>query len=66
MAQRGKTIVVECILSVWGKQYTVTAHQSSRTVWIARGDYEGQHVEVKGRSAASAIALWQKTAELPI
>jgi hypothetical protein len=45
-------------VKVWDRPYRVTVHQSSKTVWIAAGDYEGQHISVKSRSANSAVSAW--------
>ncbi len=46
-------------VEVWGKSYTVTTHQKSKSVWIAVGDYMGKRIEVKDRSEATAIKRWR-------
>ena len=46
-------------VEVWGKSYTVTTHQKSKSVWIAVGEYMGKRIEVKDRSKATAIKRWR-------
>ncbi len=46
-------------VEVWGKSYTVTTRQKSKSVWIAVGDYMGKTIEVKDRSKATAIKRWR-------
>jgi len=53
---------MEHSVNVWGKQYQVSVHQSSKTVWIAVGYYMNARVEAKGRSATSALSAWQEAA----
>jgi len=52
----------EVMVQVWGKREPVTVYQKSKSVWIAVGDYLGQHIQVQGRSAGSAAKLWAETA----
>src|SRR5689334_7251096 len=47
---------------VWDKQYEISSYQTSKSVWVAVGEYEGRRVEVKGSSASSAAKHWQATA----
>ncbi len=47
---------------VWGREVEVEIYQKSKTVWIASGTYLGHHIEVKGRSANSALNLWRGAA----
>jgi hypothetical protein len=42
---------------VWGEQVEVEVHQSSKTVWIARGEYKGKYHEAKGSSARAATIV---------
>ncbi len=49
-------------VEVWGKSYTVTTYQKSKTVWIAVGEYMGKRIEVKDRSEATAIKWWREAA----
>ncbi|MGH2410847.1 MAG: hypothetical protein ACRDGS_10845 [Chloroflexota bacterium] len=49
-------------VNVWGKLYTITIHQRSKSVCIATGEYMGVRIEVKGSSAASAARHWQDAA----
>ena len=50
-------------VNVWGKPHTVTVSQRSKSVWIAVGEYNGQHIETKGVSEASALKRWREAAE---
>jgi hypothetical protein len=67
----GRVPAVREIVTVWNKQYEVTAYQKSKSVWEAVGDYDRvtqpgqpirQTIRVKGRSAMAAINLWAETA----
>ena len=49
-------------VKVLGKPQVVRARRSSRTVWIAAGDYNGEWIEVKASSAAAAVKQWVDTA----
>jgi hypothetical protein len=48
---------------VWGEQVEVEVHQSSKTVWIARGEYKGKYHEAKGSSARAAAKWWADAAK---
>lgn len=50
-------------VEVWGKQYTVTLYQKSKSVWIASGEYLGEHRTVQDRSANSAAKRWREWAK---
>lgn len=50
-------------VSVWDTKVEVDVYQKSKTVWIAVGTYLGHHIEVKGRSASSALNLWRSAAK---
>lgn len=58
----GRVMEREITVQVWGKSAQVTVYQKSKSVWIATGEYLGQHVQVQGRSAGSAAKLWAETA----
>jgi hypothetical protein len=47
---------------VWGKPETVSVYRKSKTVWIARGNYMGKHIEVKARSESAAVGSWREAA----
>ncbi|MBY5812902.1 hypothetical protein [Rhizobium leguminosarum] len=49
-------------VEVWGRMVEVSIHQSSKSVWVAVGEYMGQRVEVKGRSSGAALSLWKDAA----
>lgn len=51
-------VTMERAVKVWDRPYKVEVHQTSKSVWVAAGDYEGQHISVKSRSATSAVAAW--------
>lgn len=53
---------MERSVTVWGKPCEVSVHQKSKSVWIAIGDYMGSRLEVKGRSASSALGAWRDAA----
>ncbi len=44
------------------KTYEIEVYQRAMGVWIASGDYEGESLEVEGRTQALAIRLWRETA----
>lgn len=50
-------------VKVWGREVEVEVIQHSKTVWVAVGYVNEERIEVKGRSAGSALGLWRKTAE---
>jgi hypothetical protein len=45
-------------VKIWDVDCIVSVHQLSKSVWIAVGDYLGNRIEVKSRTANSAITLW--------
>ena len=47
---------------VWDKPYKITVDQKSKSVWIARGDYEGQSIEGKGATMGAAVIRWREAA----
>jgi hypothetical protein len=47
---------------VWDKPHSVSVHQKSKTVWVAVGEYNGERVEVKGRTESQALAAWREAA----
>lgn len=53
---------MESTILVWDRPYEISVYQKSKSVWVAVGDYEGQRIEVKGRSQSQAIASWRETA----
>jgi hypothetical protein len=44
----------ERLVRVWDKPHTITVYKTSKTVWVAVGEYNGQHIEVKDRSLKAA------------
>ena len=47
---------------VWGKPYTVTTHQKTKTGWIAVGEYMGETIQTKGRTKGAAVKRWKERA----
>jgi len=47
---------------VWDKVIEIVVYQRSKSVWIASGDYMGEHLETKGASHSSAAAHWREAA----
>jgi hypothetical protein len=62
MAQR--VITMKRVVNVWegDEPCEITVSQKSKWVWIAAGQYMGKRLEVQGRSANSATALWRDAA----
>lgn len=52
------------MVKVWDGEEPVeiTVVQLSKSVWRASGNYMGKAIEVKGRSASNAAALWRDAA----
>jgi hypothetical protein len=49
-------------VKVWGTTQEVDVYQKSKAVWIAVGEYMGQHIEAKGRTQMQAVTSWRKVA----
>ncbi len=62
MCREANMRVPEHTVEVWGKSYTVTTYQKSKSVWIAVGDYMGKRIEVEDRSKTTAIKAWRDAA----
>ena len=50
-------------VEVWKTIVEVEANEQAKGLWIAAGSYLGKRIEVKADSRASAVSLWQRTAE---
>jgi hypothetical protein len=46
---------IERKVTVLGKPCTVSVHQSSESLWICIGSYNGERIETKGHGMSSAI-----------
>src|SRR5262245_36334297 len=57
-----REMTVERKVNVWGRVLVISVLQESKTVWIAQGDYMDERIEVKGATATSAAALWERAA----
>lgn len=53
---------MEHTVKVWEQPQKVSVYQSSKTVWIAVGEYMGERVEVKGRTKSQALSAWREAA----
>jgi len=40
---------IRVVVTIWNRQYELTAHQRSKAAWIARGDFNNEPLE--GRAA---------------
>jgi len=49
-------------VNVWGKSYGISVYRKSKTVWIARCNYRGEAIEVKGSSLSKATKAWVEAA----
>jgi len=50
--------MAEHTVEVWDKPCTVSAHQESKSVWVAVGDYMGESIKVEDRSERTAVMRW--------
>ena len=55
-------LVVRQTVIVWGEQYELIVHQKSKSLWIARGDFDGEPLEGKGHSPSAAAGSWREQA----
>jgi hypothetical protein len=53
---------IERRVTVLNKSCPVSVHQTSKSVWICVGNYNGERIETKDRSMGSAIGSWMKAA----
>jgi hypothetical protein len=49
-------------VTVWDRIYTVDVHKTSKSVWRAVGEYEGEHIETQDRSETTALKRWREAA----
>lgn len=56
---------MEHTVKVWEQPQKVSVYQSSKTVWIAVGEYMGERVEVKGRTESQALSAWREPDAMP-
>ena len=55
-------MTTERSVKVWQKLKNLSVLQKSETEWIAIGHYNGEHIEVEGRSASVAVKNWIEAA----
>jgi hypothetical protein len=48
---------------VWDQPLMVDVYQKSKSVWVASGDYMGQHLSTQDRSQATALKRWAEAAK---
>ena len=53
---------VRVVVTVWNRQYELPAHQQSKAVWIARGDFNSEPLEGHGHTPSRAAASWREQA----
>jgi hypothetical protein len=59
-----QVVMMKRVVKVWDGEEPVeiTVIQKSKTVWRATGIHMGKVIEVQGRSADNATALWRDAA----
>jgi hypothetical protein len=50
-------------VKIRGHPYIVTLDQQQKTVWVARGVYMSELIEVKGRTKGAAVKRWCEAAK---
>jgi len=58
--------VVRVVVTVWNRQYVLTALQHSKAAWIAQGDFNSERLEGCGRTPSRAAASWREQARCKI
>jgi hypothetical protein len=53
---------VRVVVTVWNRQYELTARQQFKAAWIARGDFNSEPLEGRGRTPSRAAASWREQA----
>jgi len=53
---------VRVVVTVWNRQFELTAHQQSKAAWIARADFNSEPLEGHGRTPSRAAASWREQA----
>ena len=53
---------IRVVVTIWNRQYELTAHQRSKAAWIARGDFNNEPLEGEGRTPSRAAASWREQA----
>jgi hypothetical protein len=51
---------VERRVIVWDMPQTVSAHQKSKSVWTASGEYMGAPIQVQDRTEGAALKRWRE------
>lgn len=54
--------MAQLTVMVWGKPHTITVYRKSKSIWIAVGNYMGDHLEAQGRSEPTAAKRWREAA----
>jgi hypothetical protein len=55
-------MVTRHMVRVLDRPQIVSIERTSRTVWVAVGEYNGERIEAKGSSEAAALAAWRDAA----
>jgi hypothetical protein len=54
--------MTQLTVEVWGEPQMISVYQKSKSVWIAIGNYMGDHLEAQGRSEPTAVKRWREAA----
>jgi len=49
-------------VTVWGERISIEVYEEHKTVWVAKGTYKGEPIEVKDRSIDAVVKLWRDAA----
>ena len=53
---------MELTVTVWNTQVMIDVYQSSKSIWVAVGEYHGERIEVKGKTQTQAVSSWREAA----
>jgi len=63
IGDRGSKFMSEHTIDVCGCAYRIQVYRVAKNIWIAAGEYLGEHLRTRGSSAARATSAWRKAAE---
>jgi len=56
------TNFVRVVVTVWNRQYELTARQQSKATWTAQGNFNSEPLEGHGRTPSRAAGSWREQA----
>jgi len=59
----GSEFMSEHMIDVCGSACKIQVYRVAKNIWIAAGEYLGEHLRTRGSSAARATLAWRKAAE---